>query len=375
MKNGILGACPEVLSWQESTLLHSSLLISHRDFLRTRFERALAAFVKAGVGDRLARLSDALPTHALDRLITAPDSAWRLVYGREKDLLFFVESVQAEHYRTGGAGSIRRGVWTALGDHYYPAGYLKPDNPLHYSSLAWNDESYFRAPCLTNGIVVDYTSSHAERFLRLAKLPLGSIQPLALSKIIRKLEGARALVELVSEHAYELISSHTQSILVWNDTSRNSEHFSLSNPRWPGRIGFSNVEYDHTDTVALADSMIHESIHAFFHRIEEVSPFLNPDGADLGVTVSSPWTGRILHIHSFLHACYVWFALWQFWLRASSCRTSAPGDRIQQMIDRSRIGFFSPSMDYALTATRPYLSTEGQSVFAFVRDVQGGVYD
>lgn len=64
----------------------------------------------------------------------------------------------------------------------------------------------------------------------------------------------------------------------------------------------------------LADALVHESVHAFLYALEYVEP-LYTTKRDRGPTVISPWTGRILSGHSYVHACFVWFALLNFWTR------------------------------------------------------------
>lgn len=154
---------PEVLMWRDASSLHSQLYTSHLELLFSKFEQAVAAFVKAGVGSRLNSLIQDISEDGLTRLITAPEMVRRLLYEPPTDLVFFLNSALAEQYRLSETCDVPKGVWTALGDYYFPTGYLDsfqiPKNVVE----PWNPDRVFRAPHLSNGIPVDYSSPYAMR--------------------------------------------------------------------------------------------------------------------------------------------------------------------------------------------------------------------
>ncbi|MGE3683703.1 MAG: hypothetical protein AB7G93_18420 [Bdellovibrionales bacterium] len=73
-----------------------------------------------------------------------------------------------------------------------------------------------------------------------------------------------------------------------------------------GRVTLDNVL--EAKTAQLIDGLVHESIHSYLYMVEERERFL-ATRLDPGVFVSSPWTGRNICLHSFVHACFVWFSL------------------------------------------------------------------
>jgi hypothetical protein len=86
------------------------------------------------------------------------------------------------------------------------------------------------------------------------------------------------------------------------------------------------------------------------------------------VRIVSPWSGRTLHIHSFLHACFVWFGLSRFWEQAVADASLAQGE-VDALRDQARLGFGRPALAEALDAASPYLSAEGEAVLRPLIDV------
>jgi hypothetical protein len=119
---------------------------------------------------------------------------------------------------------------------------------------------------------------------------------------------------------------------------------------------------------------VHESIHSFLYIIEEKYHFLADRSATGPIKVTSPWTGRVLDLHSFLHACHVWFGLWQFWGRA--IHAGVFDESIARKYhDESRAGFDKPSLNEALDRASRFLSTWTRDrLFELVADVRRGVY-
>jgi hypothetical protein len=103
-------------------------------------------------------------------------------------------------------------------------------------------------------------------------------------------------------------------------------------------MALTNIHRRDLDPAWLMDALVHESIHSLLYNVESLEPFYVSANSQVAFTAESPWTGKKLYLHSFVHACFVWFGLWSFWSVATDsghCRT-LPTDFFR---DRSRRGF------------------------------------
>ena len=129
------------------------------------------------------------------------------------------------------------------------------------------------------------------------------------------------------------------------------------------------------DEVPIADSLVHEAIHSFIYVVEEEQPFIPDRAAAETVKLISPWSGRALELHAFLHACFVWFGMWQFWRRALGSGVF-PEARARRWMARSRAGFDHPSLLDDLHGVSAHVSQATRAVlFDLVQAVRGGGHD
>jgi hypothetical protein len=118
---------------------------------------------------------------------------------------------------------------------------------------------------------------------------------------------------------------------------------------------------------AISDSIVHEAIHSLIYRIELFDSFYEDNSAVLFTKAISPWSGRELNLHSFVHACFVWFGLWHFWsLSAITGVDYAP------YLERARRGFLKGDLASllsveALPMVRPHVRSVIQEMFAQVQ--------
>jgi len=98
------------------------------------------------------------------------------------------------------------------------------------------------------------------------------------------------------------------------------------------------VNCEKFSSIAIAGRLIHESVHSVLYALELLTPlYIDEDLARDGEAVS-PWSGKVLPIKTFMHACCVWFALWTFW---SLCPESDPEVRASKK--QSAQGFLGGS--------------------------------
>jgi HEXXH motif-containing protein len=115
---------------------------------------------------------------------------------------------------------------------------------------------------------------------------------------------------------------------------------SFASSSWPDRPGVIGIVNAHRPDLVrewLIDALVHESIHSLLYLIEAREPFYLSSDARQACIARSPWSGRSLSLHSYVHACFVWFGLWNFWHQAPrSCQTTVARTRLE---DRARRGF------------------------------------
>jgi len=365
----LLFAVPGVLSWIDASALHRHLQHRHLELLRERFETMLAQFIRAGIGTRLQALTTDLPDEGRSRVLSAPESARRLLYEPFTDLRFFLTSVLAEHRRLDADVVLREPVWCALGDWRFPATRCRPGEP---------DQGFggavYQAPRLANGVPVDHRSPHAARAASGWTSPHPGHEADGMTRVLDKLRTALAVVRDTSPAAYALITASTRAIVVRKDLATAGSLVSFSTGHVPGRLGFLNLECVEVDVAATVDALVHEAIHSFLYLVEESCPLLDPRAAAATVYVTSPWSGRRLDLYSFVHACYVWFAIWRFWSLAPAAG-AVPPERVDALAHRARRGFDQPAMKTALHAAASYLTPDARSLRSLVNDVHRGVFD
>jgi hypothetical protein len=113
---------------------------------------------------------------------------------------------------------------------------------------------------------------------------------------------------------------------------------SLSHCQFAGLSLILNAHHDDVTLAAVADRIIHESIHDLLYMGHFTEPVLATSlpTDPTAVAVESPWTGRSLTLRNYLHACFVWYGLARFWELDS--QAFAPDQRTQRG-DLARSGF------------------------------------
>ncbi|MFJ9696303.1 aKG-HExxH-type peptide beta-hydroxylase [Kitasatospora sp. NPDC101183] len=123
-----------------------------------------------------------------------------------------------------------------------------------------------------------------------------------------------AALAALSTNAYVqgLITGCVRVISVRRDASRTPS--SSSWPSLPGYIRLWNA--DRGDLGWLMDAVLHEAVHGLLYMVEEQESWFTDPAAPWASSMRSPWSGRDLPLHSFVQACFVWFALVCFWREA-----------------------------------------------------------
>lgn len=146
------------------------------------------------------------------------------------------------------------------------------------------------------------------------------------------------LVGAVDRVAVNMIGDVIQLIILRQDATDPSGFSSSSWPGCAGLMALTNIQRPDSDNGWCVDALVHESVHSLLYMIERFEPFYSHATTPVSYRAVSPWSGRELNLHSFVHACFVWFALWCFWSLATTSKFF-PRSTIEFFRSRARRGF------------------------------------
>ena len=78
-------------------------------------------------------------------------------------------------------------------------------------------------------------------------------------------------------------------------------------------MGLFNLHSEASNVYKISNAIVHESIHSLIYKLELHEDLYADQNAAHEVMTVSPWTERPLQVHSFVHACFVWYGLLNFW--------------------------------------------------------------
>jgi hypothetical protein len=148
------------------------------------------------------------------------------------------------------------------------------------------------------------------------------LSPARASMAAEKTKLAFSLIESTSPHCVQLIQRCTHLVVLLG--SPDSHVGSLSHCQFAGLSLILNADKEDVSLAAVADRIVHESIHDLLYTGHFADPLLaEASGVDTsGVKISSPWTGRPLTLRNYVHACFVWYGLSKFWSLGSQAFAS-----------------------------------------------------
>ncbi|MBV9761217.1 MAG: hypothetical protein JO340_11690 [Acidobacteriaceae bacterium] len=318
---------PNVFAWNESNaLLESVGILGHSVCLRrmqsllnviNRYDAKLSFAMRSS----FERLSPA----ARARLILAPETIYRIWHFTKTP----AESVKAacgflnaESALDEPASDKRGRYWTALGDFYYADG--APSEVRARAQLKWAPNEPYCAPRLAQAIPIDFYSpnvAHAkETTVASDFLPFSDEE---MSLVRERLEDAFDRISKVSQAAALLIEQFVRVIIPLKVSSGVG---STSERSFPGRVILQGVE--RATSARIAAALVHEAIHQLLYILEFEGRFVVIEPEE---RVKSLWTGRPLELHSFFHACFVWYGLANFWALAQKVDAFDPEEANRRM--------------------------------------------
>ncbi len=327
-------ALPDFLTWQAGNDLTRSACKVHVQYLFHQVKQ----WSNHANTDLLHSVTS-LPKSSQQRLLLAPRFYTLLRSNSQPgagEIDSFKQFLDLERYLCNQAGDRPRGSWTALWDFYLgPEEPAEEREPAAASSLSFCGET-FRAPRLGSIVLDAFRPFTKDDF----PPPMGEVTnhtPEELEFITRRLEQSLEQINRISPTARTAIDALVQVISLVRAPKSMKGTQSFSNKPVIGRMGLANADSNRWTIGKIADALVHEAIHALIYKIELTNClYLDNEVEAEKFRIVSPWSGRKLPVHSFVHACFVWFGLYNFWSLASPDEADAI-----KLKDTAGRGFFA----------------------------------
>jgi hypothetical protein len=184
-----------------------------------------------------------------------------------------------------------------------------------------------------------------------------------------RIERGLDIIQAACPLARAAIGSSVKTVVLLKDEREPNVWQSMSTERWIGSIMLRNVCYPGVWSDALiVEGLVHEAIHSMLYPIELLQSLYTDLAASYSLRVTSSWSGRSLPLHSFTHACFVWFGLWNFWETAATAGFDCP-----ERLEAARAGFRGVRLQDIVPresqeALQPFVWTLLQRIFAIARE-------
>jgi len=110
------------------------------------------------------------------------------------------------------------------------------------------------------------------------------------------------------------------------------------------------------DLAQVANALVHEAIHSLLFMFEETNgEFVDRSICRDPLVVRSPWTGRMLRLDAYVHACVVWYGLYWLW-QEFQANLLISETRQSEMANFARAGFSQYPVSTGLSEWRKSLS-------------------
>lgn len=306
----LVESLPQFLTWTSGQSLVQSACEIHENGVLSR----LSLWAQAS-GSNVQDVFLQLAKPGQERLLHAPQFLLLLRSTKNPDLDQLKEYhtfIEAEEYLCGKKDCPPAGAWTALGDRYFP---VEGDHPRSYENSNPLLSNAGSEPCFVREIFIDVRSPNLKKVWILLQ-NLGELEmyrPEEVASISQILQRGLDYIESVSPTVAAMISSCVYVIGAGRSSAMPDQVASMSLKRAIGYFVLANPLSANWRPGDICDALIHEAIHALVYRLEMLTPVFT-DPSVSSTWIDSPWSGRPLSLYSLVHACFVWFGLWNFWI-------------------------------------------------------------
>jgi hypothetical protein len=331
----LIAVLPQFLTWTAGTdLLQTACKIYvHCSYNQLRI---WSEFTNTNLFDVVR----ALPKPNQQRLLLAPRTFNLLQSSSEpgvEEVDKLKKLIGMEQYLCCQSSEYPRNGWTALGDYYLPLD-LGNRAPLADGLLtAWSPHKPFKAPALGH-IVLDGYSPYPDTIYsdEIGELATHTAEEIATSR--KRLEQSISYISTVSRVAGLTVNASVQVITLACAPNFSAVTGNMSLRSMIGRVGMLNLHSDKWTVCKTSDALVHEAIHSLIYKLELFCDLYTDEVGAQRIEAVSPWTGKTLFLHSFVHACFVWFGLYKFWILAD-----AQDPAVRKYIERACRGFLPGS--------------------------------
>ena len=294
-------------------------------------------------GSRFGSLLSDLPL-ALRRRIELAPAVYRLVgsaTGRPvPEICDALERFCAVEKFVEGSSSITPGTsccWSALGDVCVNG---TGEESIPDTACSRRPERGLTfAPVARQTVIDGYSPFHADIF-RGEPFPVESHRASEFREAAPKVFSAFKFIESACAPACAMLDACLRVVVLVRTPDDPDTRHSCS--RWDlrGLAALTNLHSSKWHPTRIVSALVHEGIHALlFKSTLSGRTVFTPHHKIIAV---SPWSGRRLGLGAFVHACFVWFGLWNFWRQASP-----QSGRTRRLAEQARKGFESePFLDH-----------------------------
>jgi hypothetical protein len=282
----------------------------------------------------------ALPKPNQQRLLLAPRSFNLLLSSSEpgpEEVGKLKKLIGMEQHLCRQGSEYQRNDWSALGDYYLPSDMETGDRLDDGLLTAWSPRQSFNAPALGH-IVLDAYSPYPDTPYPADVGEVTTITAEEIAIATKRLEESLNYIRSISRVAASTIDESVQVVTPARAPNSPEVTVALSQRTTIGRVGMINLHSDRWTVYKTSNSLVHEAIHSLIYKLELACDLYTDNAGPWRIEAVSPWTGRTLFVHSFVHACFVWFGLWKFWSLADGEDPS-----VRKFREKARIGFLPGS--------------------------------
>lgn len=353
---------PQFLTWNDAEAFLDMITALDYEASQLRLRQALNEIEKmdSGIAVGMRDALEKLPPWAAVRFTIAPATRQRLALLRKAPathVASLCRTLKAE-LRLSGEEVSGEGCWTALGDFFLTG---EAGDFVDPRVSGWSPDANLRAPRLMQIIPVDAASPN----LHDISSPTSSFElhtPEEFAATARKLRAVMEFAGSVPGSAGRVIQRCVKVIVAGktNGVIGSSSHYTF-----PGQVLLRTSS--RSTEAMIASALVHETIHQVLYVLESGERFVDERALGGGVMVASPWTERQLAVHSYIHACFVWYGLATFWRRVLASR-SLQAEAMEAQFNEALRGFRGGNPVDRLLPYRDAICPEAMQAVACLRD-------
>jgi hypothetical protein len=159
--------------------------------------------------------------------------------------------------------------------------------------------------------------------------------PKEVGDAVEKLSATVEAMRASCPEALNTVSRFSRALVIRKDPGPTRNFFPSSTRMCIGRPVFRNPDLPGLRLSDLAEALVHESIHAIIDTIELRKSLLLAKDFETP-EMRSPWTGRILDTNTYIQACFIWYGVWNFWLKATATNAFPYQDVVYRLRQSSK---------------------------------------